>query len=108
LDKAQRERKGDPILILSAGIVYAAQGKRAEALQAVKELEAMSGASLDQAHWIAKVYAALNEKEMAFSWLERGLAAGAIAGFYKDEAVWDTIRTDPRFADVVGRMGAPQ
>src|SRR5215467_8051145 len=108
LDKAQRERKGDPILILSAGIVYAAQGKRAEALQAVKELEAMSGASLDQAHWIAKVYAALNEKEMAFSWLERGLAAGAIAGFYQDEAVWDTIRADPRFADLIRRMGVPQ
>jgi serine/threonine protein kinase/tetratricopeptide (TPR) repeat protein len=108
LDKAQRERKGDPILILSVGIVYAAQGKRAEALQAVKELEAMSGASLDQAHWIAKVYAALNEKEMAFSWLERGLAAGSIAGFYKDETVWDTIRADPRFADLVRRMGVPQ
>jgi len=108
LDKAQRERKGDPILILSAGIVYAAQGKRAEALQAIKELEGMSGASLDQAHWIAKVYAALNEKEMAFSWLERGLAAGAIASFYKDEAVWDTIRSDPRFADLLRRMGLPR
>jgi len=47
----------------------------------------------------------LNEKEMAFSWLERGLATGAIAVFYKDEPVWDPIRNDPRFADLLRRMG---
>jgi TolB-like protein/Tfp pilus assembly protein PilF len=105
LEKAKRERKSDPILIYGTGMVYAAQGKRAEALQVIKELEAMSGASLDQAHWIAKIYAALNEKEMAFSWLERGLAAGAIGSFFKDEPVWDPIRSDPRFADLLRRMG---
>ena len=107
LEKAKRERKSDPILILSTGMVYAAQGKRADALQSIKELEGMSGANLDQAHWIAKVYAALNEKEMALTWLERGLAAGAIAAFYRGEPVWDPIRSDPRFADLLRRMGLP-
>ena len=105
LEKAKQERKNDSILIYDTGMIYAAQGKRAEALQIIKELEAMSGASLSQAHWIAKIYAALNEKEQAFAWLERGLAAGAIGTFYKDEPVWDTIRSDPRFADLLWRMG---
>src|SRR5213078_1249326 len=95
LEKAKRERKNDSILIYYTGMVYAAQGRRAEALQVINELEAMSGANLSQAHWIAKIYATLNEKELAFSWLERGLATGAIAVFYKDEPVWDTIRSDP-------------
>ncbi len=104
LEKAKRERKNDPILIYSTGMVYAAQGKRAEALKIVKELEEMSGASLDEAHWIAKIYAALNEKERAFSWLEHGLATGAIGAFYKDEPIWDTIRSDPRFTDLLRRM----
>ncbi len=108
LEKAKRERKSDPILIYDTGMVYAAQGKRAEALQIIKELEEMSGASPSQAHWIAKIYAALNEKEMAFSWLERGLAAGAIAVFYKDEPVWDSLRSDPGFTDLLRRMGVPQ
>jgi len=107
LEKAKGERKSDPILIYSTGMVYAARGERAEALQVIKELEAMSGASLSEAHWIAKIYATLNEKELAFSWLERGLATGAIAPFYKDEPVWDTIRSDPRFADLLRRMGIP-
>ncbi len=105
LEKAKRERKDDPILIYDTGMVYAAQGKRVEALQIIKELEAMSGASLSQTHQIAKIYAALNEKELALTWLERGLAAGAIASFIKDDPVWDTIRSDPRFADLLQRMG---
>src|SRR6266516_1159742 len=105
LEKDKAERKSDPLLTYSIGMIYAAQGKRAEALQIIKDLEAMSGANLSEAHWIAKIYATLNEKEMAFSWLERGLATGAIAVFYKDEPVWDTIRSDPRFADLLQRMG---
>jgi TolB-like protein/Tfp pilus assembly protein PilF len=108
LEKAKRERKNDPILIYGTGMVYAAQGKRAEALQIIKTLEEMSGASLSQAHWIAKIYATLNEKELALSWLERGLATGAIGAFYKDDPVWDPIRSDPRFADLLRRMGIPQ
>jgi serine/threonine-protein kinase len=107
LEKAKQERKSDPILIYGTGMVYAAQQKRAEALQIVKEVEEMSGASLSEAHWIAKIYAALNERELALSWLERGLAAGAIGAFYKDEPVWDSIRADPRFADLLRRMGIP-
>jgi hypothetical protein len=107
LEKAKRERKDDPILIYDTAMVYAAQGKRAEALQIIKELEEMSGASLSQAHWIAKIYATLNEKELAFSWLERGLAAGAIGLLYKDEPVWDPIRSDPRFKALVEKMFTP-
>ncbi len=104
LEKARRDRKDDPILIYSTGMVYAAQGKRAEALQIIKELEEMSGASLSEAAWISKIYAALNEKERALTWLDRGLATGAIGSFYKDEPVWDTIRNDPRFEALVEKI----
>ena len=108
LEKAKGERKNDSILVYDTGMVYAAQGKRAEALQIIKELEEISGTNLSQAHWIAKIYATLNEKEMAFSWLERGLATEAIGVFYKDEPVWDPIRSDSRFNDLLRRMGIPE
>jgi eukaryotic-like serine/threonine-protein kinase len=107
LEKAERERKGDPLLIFSKGMVYAAQGKRAEALQIIKELEQMSSADLSQAAYIAGVYAALNEKDSALTWLERGLATGALGYFYKDEPVWDPFRSDPQFIDLLRRMGIP-
>ena len=107
LEKAKQERKNDPVLIYSTGMVYAAQGKRAAALHIINELEEMPGASLSRAHYIAKIYAALNEKEMAFSWLERGLDTGAIGAFFKDEPVWDAMRRDARFAALLQRMGIP-
>ena len=106
LEKAKRARKGDPILIYDTGMLYAAQGKRPEALHIIKDLEGLSDASLSQAHLIAKIYATLNEKEMALSWLERGLATGAIGSFYKDEPVWDSIRGDPRFEALVQKIFA--
>jgi tetratricopeptide (TPR) repeat protein len=108
LEKAKRERKRDPILIYGTGMIYAARGQRAESLQVIKELEQMPGGSLSQAHWIAKIYATLNDKELAFTWLDHGLAAGMIGSFYKDEPVWDPIRSDPRFGDLLRRMGVPQ
>jgi serine/threonine-protein kinase len=108
IDKAKDARRNDPLLIYSAGMAYAASGKQAEALQSIKELEAIAGSSLSTAHWIAKIYATLNDKENAFSWLERGLATGALGVFYKDEPVWDPIRDDPRFEELVGKMVVPE
>jgi TolB-like protein/tetratricopeptide (TPR) repeat protein len=108
IEKAKAVRKDDPLLIYSTGMAYAASGKQAAALQSIKELEAISGASLSTAHWIAKIYATLNDKEMAFSWLERGLATGALGVFYTDEPVWDPLRDDPRFAALVGKMVVPE
>jgi tetratricopeptide (TPR) repeat protein len=108
IEKAKEARRNDPLLIYSAGMAYAASGKHAEALQSIKELEAIAGSSLSTAHWIAKIYATLNDKENAFSWLERGLATGALGVFYKDEPVWDPIRDDPRFEELVGKMVVPE
>jgi adenylate cyclase len=108
IEKAKVARKDDPLFVYSSGMAYAAAGKEAEALRKIEELEAISGGTLSTAHWIAKIYATLNDKEMAFSWLERALATGAIGVFYKDEPVWDSIRNDPRFADLLRRMDLPQ
>jgi len=108
-EKAKPERKDDPLLIHATGMIYAAQGKRTEALQISKQLEDMSGSNLSHAVSIAKIYASLNERELALTWLERGLEAGAIAtSFFRDDPGWDPIRSDARFADLVKRMGIPQ
>ena len=101
LDEAKRSRKDDPILIYSTGIAFAAQNKRVEALEVIKQLEGMSGPELAEAQYIARIYAALNDKEMALGWLERGLATGAIGFFYKDDPMWDSIRSDARFGSLM-------
>jgi serine/threonine-protein kinase len=108
LERTKRERKDDPVLIYSQGLVYAARGERADALQVIKELEGMSGPHLSQAHWISKIYAVLNEQELALAWLERGFAAGAIGAFYPQDPMFDSLRPDPRYQDLLRRMGLPQ
>ena len=88
-------------MIYSTGIAFAAQNKRVEAFQVIKQLEGMSGTELAEAQYIARIYAALNDKEMALGWLERGLATGAIGFFYKDDPMWDSIRSDARFGSLM-------
>ena len=108
IEKAKAARKDDPLIVYSTGMAYAAAGKKSEALQKIKELETLAKGTLSTAHWIAKIYATLNDKEQAFSWLDRGLATGALGVFYKDEPVWDPIRDDSRFADLVRKMVVPE
>ena len=107
IDRENRERKDDPLLIFDKGMVYAAQGRRAEALGVISELERLSGPDFSQAQFIARIHAVLNDKEQAFAWLERGLGTGTLGGFYKSEPTWDSLRGDPRFSDLLRRMGIP-
>ena len=108
LERESRERKGDPLLICNRGMVYAAQGRRAEALKVVAELEQLSGVDYSQAQCIAKIYAWMKDKELAFVWLKRGLGTGALGVFYRNDPTWDSLRDDPRFSMLLQRMGVPQ
>jgi eukaryotic-like serine/threonine-protein kinase len=107
LEKEKQQRKDDAILIESAGKLYAAQGRREEALQVIKELEKISGPDVTQGQYIAAIYAVLGEKELAFNWLNRSVEAGTIWFFIKDDPLWDPLRADPRFDDALRRMGIP-
>ncbi|HKB69114.1 MAG TPA: FlgO family outer membrane protein [Pyrinomonadaceae bacterium] len=108
LEKESRDRKGDPLLICNRGMVFAAQGRRVEALKVVAELEQLSGVDYSQAQCIAKIYAWMKDKELAFIWLERGLGTGALGVFYRGDPTWDSIRDDPRFSMLLQRMGVPR
>jgi TolB-like protein/Tfp pilus assembly protein PilF len=108
IEKAKAARKDDPLIVYSTGMAYAAAGKKPEALQKIKELETLAEGTLSTAHWIAKIYATLNDKEQAFSWLDRGLATGALGVFYKDEPIWDSIRHDPRFKELIAKLVVPE
>jgi hypothetical protein len=108
LEKAKLERSDDTYVIYSVGIIAAARGYRPDALKKIKRLEQMSGSNREGTLLIAMLYCALNEKESALSWLERGLEAGAITIFYKNDPVWDPIRNEPRFDNLIQRMAIPK
>jgi tetratricopeptide (TPR) repeat protein len=58
---------------------------------------------------VAKTYAQLGDKDLAFRWLERAYRERDHYLIELDaDAVWDPLRLDPRFADLVRRVGLPR
>ena len=60
-----------------------------------------------QADWIAADYALLGEKNQAFEWLDKGFREGGVAWDLKVSDHFELLRSDPRFQDLVRRMGLP-
>jgi eukaryotic-like serine/threonine-protein kinase len=60
--------------------------------------------------WIAAQYAELGEKNQGFAWLEKAFAekSGFIGSNLKAYPAFDSLRSDPRYADLLRRMGLPQ
>lgn len=86
----------------------AKQGRTAEALAQARELEQewKKNPHETSAAWIASVYAALGDRDRAFEWLERALAAREvqIELFLPQPALFGAIRSDPRFDQLRQRM----
>ncbi len=58
---------------------------------------------------LAYNYTLLGEKDQAFEWLEKGYEqTGWLMGFLKVEPVFDPLRSDPRFQDLIRRMKFPE
>jgi TolB-like protein/predicted Ser/Thr protein kinase len=57
---------------------------------------------------VASDFALLGEKDAAFSALERAADAGQQLDFFKLDPALDSIRSDPRYADLLRRIGLPQ
>jgi len=74
----------------------------------IEELKAASQHSLARALFIALVYAGLEDKDQAFTWLEKAYEErfNRLA-YLKVEALWDPLRSDPRFADLIRRIDIP-
>ena len=90
------------------GHAYALSGRREEAGKILKELKESSNI-LWNILWIAEVYAALGDKDHAFECLEKAYRDRDFTfEFLKYEPYWESLRSDPRFKDLLRRIGLPQ
>jgi hypothetical protein len=65
-----------------------------------------SSKSVNDPYFIAVLYSALGEKEVAFSWLEKSLAARqANLSSLKIDPSFDPIRSDSRFEHLIRQVG---
>jgi TolB-like protein/Tfp pilus assembly protein PilF len=87
-------------------MAYAASGDSASAGRIVKRLERMRGERYVMPYYIAKVYAVANDRKHAFEWLEIAYEGGNPHLIeLNSDPVFDSIRTDRRFAHLMRRIG---
>jgi TolB-like protein/Tfp pilus assembly protein PilF len=87
---------------------HARLGEHSAALRIIEELTAASKHSLVPALLFALIYAGLDDQDQAFSWLEKAYEERFYRlAYLKVEALWDPLRSDPRFADLLRRVGIP-
>jgi len=90
------------------GHAYAVAGKKSEAQQILRQLKSQSGKSFVSAYDLATIYVGLGEKERALTLLKDGYeqrAEGLV--WLKVDPVFDSLRSDPRFQDLLRRVGLP-
>jgi len=91
------------------GWVYAVSGRRTDALKIAQEFRDLSSHSYVDFYLFAGIYAGLDDKDEAFRLLEKGYEQHSVAMPYLGvDVFWNGMRSDPRYADLLRRMGLPQ
>ncbi|MGH9737682.1 MAG: tetratricopeptide repeat protein [Candidatus Acidiferrales bacterium] len=85
---------------------YAHAGRRADALRILAELKARRKPGYVPAAAFVNAYLGLGDNDEAFFWLEQAYKEQSnMLQFVKVHPYFDPIRSDPRFADLVRRVG---
>ena len=91
------------------GLAYAMAGKKDEANKILNELLELNKRRYVTPAAVANVYIGLGNKDEAFVWLEKAFQERSnYLAYLKVFPILDPLRSDPRFADLVQRVGLPQ
>jgi TolB-like protein/DNA-binding winged helix-turn-helix (wHTH) protein/Tfp pilus assembly protein PilF len=104
--KAVEFSRGAPWTLSYLGYAYASAGMRPEARAILRQLGGMSKPCSVCSLARALTWARLGDKQQAFAWLEQSYQAHewVLIGL-KSEPEFDGLRSDPRFQDLVRRIG---
>jgi serine/threonine-protein kinase len=109
LQNAARLSGGDPVILGSLGHAYAASGRRSEALHTLAELKDLAKQRYVAPFDVAVIYVGLGDKNQTFEWLQKALEDRSHWVIWlKCDPRFDSIRSDPRYGEVMRRMGLPQ
>src|SRR3989442_934563 len=98
---ATSEGSGRPFL----GYTYAVAGKRAEAEKILDELKERSKQRHVNPAEFALIYTGLGDKDRAFEFLQKEYEENQrLPAFINVLPEWDSLRSDPRFTDLLRRM----
>ena len=99
-----RVRGSSPWGMGSESYTYARCGERAKALKVIDDLVDLSKQRYVGTGSFAVAYLGLGDKEQCFSWLEKAYQEkGTVIFSMKVDPMWDPVRNDPRFVDLLQR-----
>ncbi|HET6972662.1 MAG TPA: tetratricopeptide repeat protein [Pyrinomonadaceae bacterium] len=88
------------------GLAYGLAGRKTEATRVLNELLELNKNRYVTPAALVNVYVGLGDREQTFVWLEKAYAERSnFIAYLKVFPILDPVRTDRRFADLVGRVG---
>ncbi|MEK6407430.1 MAG: winged helix-turn-helix domain-containing protein [Acidobacteriota bacterium] len=91
------------------GVAYARSGKPAAARNILSRFQEFARQRYVSPSAFILIYTALGEKDQAFAWLEKAYEERDFdLGVLKVDPKLDPLRSDPRFTDLLRRVGLPQ
>ena len=92
------------------GHAYAIFGRKDDALKILDRLKESSATNYIAPYNFAAIYAGLGDKDQAFASLERAFTerSSMLTLYLTNDSRMDSLRSDPRFRDLVRRIGLPQ
>ncbi len=81
---------------------------RADALKLIRKLETLAAEQHVSSYDMALAFVGVNDRDQAFSWLRKAVSdhAGRLM-FLNVEPRFDSVRSDPRYAEIVRLLGFP-
>ncbi len=97
----------NPTIEVWLGHAYAVSGKKDKAQKILAELQKRHKREPNWFYEIALIYAGLGEREQAFAWLEKAYEnkEEASLALLKVEPMLDSLRSEPRFNELLKRLG---
>lgn len=106
LEKAVSVSHGSPGVRGVLVRAYANAGQRKNALRLLDELRRQRQTEYVPAGALAQAYVGIGDKEQALAWLEQAYKEESnLMQWIKTEPTFDPLRGDPRFTDLVHRVG---
>jgi predicted Zn-dependent protease len=108
--KAVEMSGGNPDAAAGLAHVYAVIGRKPQAERILHDLEKTSKNTYVSAYTFATIYASLGDKDKAFQLLEKAYREKSldISWHLKSDLRIDNLRTDPRFQNLMRRVGFAQ
>jgi adenylate cyclase len=98
--------EGSTFWLAGLGMVYGMSGKKDKARKVIEELNQKSKTQYVAAIQSAWIYSSLDEKNKAFEWLNKAFDEHDISLYdLKSNPIYDTLRGDPRFDELLKKIG---